>query len=258
MNLYEKIRILLSRAGLSEHEIMFYLTAIKNPYSSIYDLAKKAKLSKNKAYEIFNLLKDLELLSYVPSKGIIIPSSFNKLIETLEKKSRQLYRVADSLNQLNNVLPFLRNSKTHNNINVYDSIDEIRENYIDILDLDWENTFAYGSFEMFVKEIDPEIESKFIKNRVKKGRKGTAILTDNGPFTQELIKRDENELRKTAFLKNKKITDKWFHAFPNNNLVIIWSRDPKTGIFSSTAIENREVADFHKALFEADWKEANS
>lgn len=256
MNLYEKIRIILTHAGLGEHEILFYVTVLKNPYSTINALAKKSGLSKNKAYAIFDSLRELGIVGRAEGNATIIPVSFNNLINILNKKSRQLGRIADDLARINKVVPFLREVKSQSGVHVYDSINEIKENYLDLLGLDWENTWAYGSFEMFAKEIDGEIESKFVSTRVKKGRKARAVMTDIGPITRELVKHDANEMRSSRFLESSEIKNKWLHVFPENNLMMMWSKDPASGKFSGIAVDNKEIADFHKQLFEANWREA--
>lgn len=254
MDLYEKIKIILAHAGLNEHEILFYLTLLKNPYSTVHTIAKKSGLNKNKAYQTFGVLKELGIVGHAGTTQTVIPASFSNLINILNKKSRQLGRIADDLERINKMVPLLRAVKTKGDIRIYDSMDDIKEHYLDLLDLDWDNTWAYGSFEMFAKEIDPEIERKFILTRVKKGRRARGLYTVNGPFTQELVKQDSNELRTSRFLDGKQITDKWFHVFPASDLFVMWSKDKKTGAFTSLAIDNKELADFHKALFEADWK----
>lgn len=257
MNLYEKIRNVLAHAGLPEHEVVFYITVLKNPYVSIHTLSKKSGLSKNAAYRAFSNLKELGIVGYAPDSSFVIPVTFKNLIDILNKKSRHFGRVADDLGRINKMVPFLREAKSaqgQGEIHLYDSLDDIKNHYLDTLNLDWESTFAYGSFEMFVKEMDSDIERKFISSRVKKGRKARGIFTDDGPFTKELVQHDGNELRTSRFLEDKKITNKWFHVFPENDLLMLWSKDEKTGEFSALSVNNKELADFHKALFEKDWQ----
>lgn len=259
MNLYEKIRNVLAHAGLSEHEIVFYTAVLKNPYVSIHTLSKKSGLNKNAAYRAFSNLKELGIVGYAQGGSFVIPVTFKNLIDILNKKSRRLGRVAGDLEKINKMMPFLRKANSaqgRGEIHLYDSLDDIKNHYLDTLDLDWQTALAYGSFEMFVKEMDPEIEGKFIAARVKKGRKARGLYTDDGPFTRELVSHDGNELRTSRFVETKQITNKWFHVFPDNDLLVLWSKDAKTGEFSALSIENKSLADFHRALFESDWRTA--
>lgn len=251
MNLKDHIQNLLRRTWLDETEIRFYIEVLKNPQSSVYRIAKEAKISKNRAYQVFEALRSKGILesSISGSKKGIIPANLNTFIESIDRKSRSLGKTAEGLKRVNPLLPLIaRTTNAKGSIKVFEGEDAIKENSLDLLRLPWNKVLAHGSFEMFAENFGFDEEKLFIRNRVKKGKKADAVFCGFGPYTSEVTSRDQNELRKSHFIDDETMKNKWVYTFDNVDIVAIWSKG-EDGSFTATFVENKELADFHRAVF---------
>ena len=170
MTLRENIKSLLEKAGLSEDEIRFYMILLSNQGKSIYEVGKKAGLSKNKAYKAFSDLHERKIVGYTGSGQFkyAFPSSLEPLTIELDRTRRTLGRTSDKLKQIEKLIPYLDSKESDASIEILEG-DDIHQDYFDLLDQEWDTVFAYGDFEMFCEEFGFEQEKRFIRNRVKKG-----------------------------------------------------------------------------------------
>ena len=170
MKLRESIKNLLVKAGLAEDEILFYITLLSNQGKSIYEIGKKAGLSKNKSYKTFTNLHERNIVGYTGNGQFkfVFPTSLEPLTKELDRKRRTLGRTSDNLKKIGKLIPYLNDSQNDATIEILEG-EDIHQNYFDLLDEEWETVFAYGNFDMFCEEFGFEQEKKFINNRVKKG-----------------------------------------------------------------------------------------
>ena len=112
MKLRENIKNLLLKAGLSEDEILFYLTLLSRQGKSIYEIGQKAGLSKNKAYKAFSSLYERKIVGYTGSGQFkyVFTTTLEPLTQTLDRKQRILGRTSESLKRIEKLIPYL-NSK---------------------------------------------------------------------------------------------------------------------------------------------------
>lgn len=255
MKLKEGIQNLLEKAGLTEDEIRLYITLLSNQGKAIYEIGRKAGLSKNKAYKAFSALYERKIIGYTGSGQFkyIFTTTLDPLITDLDRKRRNLGRTSENLKKIDKLIPFLNSKENDASIEILEG-DDIHQNYYDILDEDWETVFAYGDFDMFCEEFGFDDEKKFIANRVKKGRKAKAMCSSNGAFTQDVMSRNENELRKLFCIEDESLKNTWIYMYDKSNMTSIWTKDENNN-FQGVLIKNKTVADLHKNLFEKRWKE---
>lgn len=253
MQLTEKLKGLLVKAGLSEAEILFYLAALKNPGSSIYKLARQAKLSKNQAYRVYTRLSELGILMSPESawKKKINPVPLYNFSENLKKKSRRMFKTAEGLRLVTPLLDLMNEKMATRSIQMVEG-QEMVESYLDLIDFDWDRILAYGTYDMFMKEFSGEAEKRFIRNRVKKGKRATGIFANPGPYTREVVKFNEQDLRESRSVEWKQLENDWINIFPGANKLAIYSKDQE-GIFRATMIESPELCRIHENIFSTFW-----
>lgn len=258
MKLREGIKNLLIKAGLSEDEIQFYITLLSHQGKSIYEVGKKAGLSKNKAYRAFSDLHEREIVGYTGSGQFkyVFPASLESLTKELDKRRRTLGRTSDKLKQIEKLIPYLSSNENEAKIEILEG-DDIHQNYFDLLDEEWDTVFAYGNFDMFCEEFGFDQEKKFINNRVKKGRKAKGIFNNAGTFTKDVTSRNMNELRKSTFIDDENLKNVWVYMYDKSNTTSIWSKDENDN-FQGVVIQNKSVSDLHKAIFQNMWEQNHS
>jgi len=256
MKLKEQIQGLLQRAGLKEDEILFYMTLLTNQGKSIYEIGKKAGLSKNRAYKAFSDLHEKKIVGYTGSGQFkyIFTTSLEPLITTLDRKTRALGRTSDNLKKIDKLIPYL-NSKQESSIEILEG-ETLLQNLYDIIDEEWNTVFAYGNFDMFCENLGFEHEMNFIRNRVKSGKKGIGIFASDGVYTKDVTGRDKNELRKSVIVDDPEMQNIWLYTYDKSDVTNVWTKD-EDGNFSCTRIKNKAVSDFHKSVFGKLWKDYN-
>jgi hypothetical protein len=258
MTIRESIKKLLIKAGLTEDEIRFYITLLGNQGKSIYEVGKKAGLSKNKSYKAFSDLYERKIVGYTGSGQFkfVFPSSLEPLTTDLDRKRRTLGRTSDKLKKMEKLIPYLDSKEEDASIEILEG-EDIHKDYFDILDQDWDTVFAYGDFEMFCEEFGFEHEKNFICNRIKKGKKGKGIFNSNGMYTKDVTSRDKNELRESLIVEENSLKNTWVYTYDKSKTTSIWTKDDQDN-FQGIIIRNKAVSDLHKKLFESMWLQKHS
>lgn len=255
MDLLRKLRDTLKRAKLSEEEITFYECVLKKPGETVFELAKRAGFSKDKGYAVFESLEAKKLLTVKNenSRRRVFPSSLREFSEKLYSQSRQFWRVGEALENLNPALPLLRDMGAPAQIETF-SADEFPEHWLDLSYTPFEYVVSYGNFDMMVEDVGKDPDSQFIRRRVKRGKKASVILTP-GPYAEEMVSKDGNQLRNTNVLDVPELKNVLAVIFPDMQGVSLWRRNEK-GILSGLMIKNPLIASFHEDLYTYFRKEA--
>ena len=255
MRLRDNIKNLLIKAGLSEDEILFYVTLLSNQGKSIYEVGKKAGISKNKAYKAFSNLHERKVVGYTGSGQFkyVFPTSLEPLTTELDRRRRTLGRTSDNLKKIDKLIPYLNTKESDASIEILEG-EDIHQDYFDLLDMEWDTVFAYGDFDMFCEEVGFENEKKFIRNRVKKGKKAKGIFNSTGAYTKDVTGRDANELRKSIITEDENFKNIWVYMYDKSNLTSIWTKDENDN-FQGIVIKNKAVSALHKNLFEKMWQQ---
>lgn len=253
MDIVRKLKLALSNSDLKEDEIAFYIGVLKKPGATIFDIAKSAKLPKDRAYKIFSLLEEKKLLASAPNlnerkQKKIVANPLENFIEDIYSKGRKFYRTADSLKQ---VKPFLKLLNTPYEDAVIQSFnaEEMGENWADLSYLNFDHCLAYGSFEMMIENMGTDPDQLFMGRRVKRGKKAFPILTEIGKYSREMImNRDNKELRSTKVLETERLKNIFVTLFPDIDTISIWLRN-KNGRLTGAQIKNPLIAKLHEDIF---------
>ena len=130
------------------------------------------------------------------------------------------------------------------------AVDEFPEHWEDLAYWDWEEVFAYGNFEMMIQADRESLSADFAfrDRRTKRGKFANPVLLP-GPYTNELIKNDEHELRQTQVLHVDKLRDDFVVIFPSIDRVSLWSKN-EDGQISGTFIHDPDLTRFHTRMHE--------
>lgn len=249
MELLPKLKNLLQNLDLSEREIAFYVAVLKSPRSTVYELAKKCGFPKDRAYQLFESLQNKGLIAtqYQNKRREILPSSLKTFSQTIYKKSCKLWKYAETLKQLDPLLPLVDESQKAQSIEVF-SANEFPEHWEDISYWDWDCIFGYGKFEMLIdaeKEVQPA-DCFFRNKRTRRGKFANPLLLP-GPYTDELISNDEREFRKTEVLNIPELKNEMVMIFPSIDRVSVWSKG-EDGMVSGTFIHDQTLTRFHERM----------
>jgi hypothetical protein len=246
MSTKNRLKSLLSKSGLSEKAIEFYIYVLNNQYCSVADVYRNTSLTKSASYRAFESLKDMELLKANVNKWetSLEAISLSGLIKKLESQQRNARRLITELKLLN----------TTNNISSNSSIpgietvagEKIYEKYHDLSEMKFDTNLVYGDWEDFNDEVNLiPIEKGFIKNRLKNGGNCHLFLTKIGPKTKEIIDYDKQESRNTKCVDPSYNKPVWINAFEGNNLVFIWNKDEMNKTIA-TLIDSKPISEFYK------------
>lgn len=249
MDVIRKLKETLSRSGLTEEEIAFYISVLKKPDNSIFDTAKRSKIAKDRAYKIFESLKEKKLLAFDSDKKYkkLKINSLNTFIENLYRQGRQNYQNADKLKEVRPLLKFLSLSNEKNSFQTFNQ-EELAEQYQDLSYMNWDVVLAYGNFEIALPVMGTEPDEQFVKRRLKRGKQAFPILANPGEYSWKVARKDYKELRTTKMIYNEKLNDYFVFILPDNATTAIWVRN-KEGRLSGATIENPLLSKLHENIF---------
>lgn len=250
MDITRKLKKSLSLSGLTEEEIAFYISVLKKPNSSIYDIAKRSKLPKDRAYKIFESLEDKNLVKSDTSKRNkkILANSLQSFIEKISSQGRKLHQTADSLKELNPYLGFLGLPDQKVSFQTFSEA-ELGQQFLDIAYMDWECVLAYGSFDDILPFIGINADKEFVKKRIKKGKKALPVLANPGEYSwNEIINNDTKEIRTSSVIYDEKLRDFFVVLLPEQNKVSLWSKN-KDGTASGALIESPILSQIHTNIY---------
>lgn len=246
MDITRKLKDLLSRTGLTEDEIRFYLAALKNPEKSVHFLSKQIKIPKDRAYNIFESLEDKKLISR--SSGKIKANPIKRYSEKIRGQSRRLHRVADSLLEFNPFLPFYGITNDEEVFNTFQH-EQSGEQFLDLSYLKWEQIHAYGDFEALINAITEDVDQHFVRNRMRRGKQCLNIVANPQNYAfNKMIKRDAKENRITKVIFDDAFKDSYVTVIPELNLTTIWQRQ-ENGRFTGAVFNNPSIAKMHEGIY---------
>lgn len=264
MDIVSKLKLALANSGLQEDEIAFYISVLKKPGGSIYEIAKRSKLPKDRAYKIFHQLKEKKLIKvseadkldpgHKPTPQIrkhkqIEATSLDNFTESLYSKGRKFYQTADSLKEVKPFLKYLNLPEEETSIKTFGP-EHSGEHWIDLSYTNWETVVAYGNFEMMYEGFGAAPDQVFKNRRVKRGKKAFPVLTNPGPYTWDMIvKKDNRELRDTKLLKTDKLNETFVAIFPDKDTISVWLKNEK-GQLKGATIKNPLLRKLHEDLFQ--------
>lgn len=243
--MFEKLRYM----GLSENEAKVYMAMLELGPSVIVEIARKAGTNRPTTYVQVESLKKKGLVS-TQAKGkkqLFIAESPEKLELLIDS---ELKTVESKKNELNNLLPELLNLFNTSGQRPHVKFFEGREGVLalqkEFLKTDDTPICGITSFDS-VFEIFPEYENTYMKKRVQKKTPSKIIYTSKkGPILKQS---DETSLRESKYIEPDKLPLGVDITILKDKVAIIALK----GKVSGTLIEDKEVADSFRAIFELVW-----
>lgn len=248
MSLLEKKII---ESGLNEKEARVYLASLSLGQSSVQDIAKESKVNRATTYVAIERLTDFGLMSsfYQGKKQFFIAADPEKLIEVLDKekekidvKKEELKKIIPELQSMNNKV------KDKPVVKYYEGKEGIKTMVDEVIqsnEREMRLAYSVDSVEEFFSE---EERVKMRSSRVDKDIKIRAIYTYEKGILKNVPK---SKGRKVPFDKFPITFD---FAIFDNKVRITSLKNRIVGII----IDDEEIANGMKALFDLAWKESEN
>lgn len=248
--MYKKI---LQKADLSptQAEILEYLYQKKEAKAS--EIAKKIKKSRAIVYKDLDELVDLSIVERIDKANQVSlfianhPSTLEKLMDKKEneiKKDQEL---------LKNYLPDLISSYNLINnkpgIKFYEGDEGIKKVIYDTFNSD-EIIYTYADIETINKYIK-KINADYAKKRDEKGLEKKIIFSDT-PYSKKFLKTYHLKTTDSRIIPGLKNFYTVMQIYSNKISYITLSKEAKIGVI----IENKEIYQMQRALFEHAWNSA--
>lgn len=245
------MRELLKKLGFSEKEIDVYLAAFKLGSGSISSLARQAKIKRPTAYVILEKLNKMGLviLEKKDNKQIFVAESPQKLLEVVGKRKKILQEKEERLKK---ALPeFKAMAKKETNIPAIryyegkEGIWSITEDQVAAASEAWVivpgKVYDVFGVNRMVKDI--------IEKRKRAGKK-VYLITDSHEEMVKLWRIKDTDIREFRFVPKEIELNTTVNIYRDKVSMVFW-REP----FSGLIIENKELFQVMKFLFNSLWKE---
>mgnify|MGYP001598900948 FL=1 len=234
--------IVLRSLGLKDDETKVYIELLKLGQSKVNNIARKVNLPRTTVYNILNSLSLKGLVSYTIRSGVKFFESVdpNRLIQLEQEKIGNLKSILPDLEGMKNVVV------EKPRIEIFEGKEGIKSILEDILKTG-ESMAGYSIMELL--NLLGYYFPNFIKRRVKLGIK-TRVIMAKSAETVELKKNDKNELREIRFMPEASRFRLGCYVYGNKVAILITKKEEPLGIL----IENRELAETQRVIFERLWK----
>jgi HTH-type transcriptional regulator, sugar sensing transcriptional regulator len=251
-----QIQIILKNFGLSEKEISVYLALIELGSSSVRTIAEKAKVNRGTTYDILKALINMGIVSYYnkESKQYFIAERPETLLAVIEKKQEDLINIRADIEES---LPIFRTLFERQggkpSVKLYEGMIGIRHILEDVLkcvEKIKDKTYYVYSSATVRKNVYLAMKD-FSKKRIQKKIKVKTIALGEGG---NLVGLDE---RKWMKLSNVKETLRPTYEIIYSGKVAHISLDNAENPVG-VVIENEEIYQTQKLIFEHNWKNLQS
>lgn len=232
----------LREFGLTDKEIKVYLACLKLGTALVQDIAKKAGTYRTYTYEILRSLKEKGLVSYIIKSGkqYFEVAKPEKLLNILKEKEEKIQRLLPSLKEV------YKSAAEKPKIEVYEGKEGIKT-VIDDLIKTKKPILAYGSTRKQMGLLDFYFPN-YIKRRIKEKIR-IKILTEHSKETEEVKRKDKEELRETRFFPEGIDLPTATNIY-GNKVAILSLEKELLGII----IESENIANTQRLIFELLWK----
>jgi len=242
----QEIISILEEFGLSDKEAKIYLALLELGQSNVTRLANRASINRVTTYHILESLLMKGVIKSIKKDSIqnFLAVEPKILISILKEKEGKLKSIMPELEAKIN----LAGKKPY--VELYEGKKGITSMLDFLIDSSKGEVLAYGNFDIVEKSIEYQ-SLHWRKTRLSKNIKMKAI-TDR--LEAEFIK-DPKWKKLTEFktLKALNKTSTWTFI-SDKSVVILTAKKELTGVL----LENEEIADTQKILFETLWKVAKS
>ncbi len=254
----KKLKYLLDTTDLKPEESKIYLLLLKFNSASTQKLSAASGISEISTYRTLKRLEQRGLVEAEKINGkqyIFRPLSLSKLIQRINLQQRKLARLANSLKDIDPLLPYLdltENSLNDESIEIKDGIDAFREEYLKLPRIANGEFICLGSMEKYWEVndwgLDSPEESSFIRQRMSNGvyARVVNIITEQSEYFHS---RDSLEKRTTKLKNEIPMSDNYFTITEDqSNLFICDKENPRVIV-----IKQPELLSLQKAQFKTLW-----
>ncbi len=246
----------LTTAGLTKNQALIYEALIKNGRLSGGDVAYKASVSRPLTYKVLDELIEIGLVEKdekTAKTARFIPKHPSVLLEIAEKKKRQAETAEQTLGAiLGQISSDFNLIAGRPNVRFFEGMEGMRKVLWDSLTAKTE-IYTYADIESIQKYI-PKINDEYVAEREKRGIKKRGILLDT-PFARDFLKNYHVAITDTRLIAQDAPQFQTVMQIYNNKISYI-TLTPENII--GVIIEDRDIAEMHKYLFEYTWGKASS
>lgn len=245
MNATRKLKDLLLRTGLTDDEVRIFFAILRSPGNSIYGISKLVGIPKDRAYNIVESLEDKKLIARTP--GGLKCNPITRYGERLQSQSRRFNRIADALREMDPFMPFLGAVNDEESFYTFNH-EQAGEQFLDLSYLKWDQVHAYGDFDTLLDTIKEDIDRKFVRNRLKRGKQCMAVCANPKDYTlKTVIGRDVLEKRVTKLLYDKNFDNFFVAVFPDIQRTTIWQKQDN-GRYVGAIFNNPLISKVHERM----------
>ncbi len=233
----------LKQLNLAEKEIKIYLAMLQLGQSTINRISEVTAIPKSTCYDIIKSLMNRGLASsFIEEKVAHFEAADpHVLLANLEEQKQKVKEVLPELINMRKSIGEKPNVELYSGkIGIKSIFDRIIENGTEFRALTNENKFAHMS-EWFIQQF---------RMRRKKRNIHAKVMSEDSETSQRMRVKDKEELRLTkikSFMNNQ---DAECYVFGDYLAFVTLSEKEPTGVL----IENKQIADLQRALFEQVWK----
>ncbi len=233
---------ILKDLGLSEKEVKVYLTLLSLGQSTVNAIAKSSNLNRVTCYDVLKYLQEKGLVSYVIKSGVryFEAAEPQKLLGDLQEKEQKLKTILSELEALKQLV------KEKPTIELYEGLAGLKTVVEDVLKEEKESWFiADPNFMDALQFYFPH----FIKKKRKLGIFSKVITLDCKRM-RTYQKKSSRKFIDLRFINKRLPTTKIIYG--NKMATLTFEKENSIGVI----IENKQIADTERILFNLLWKQA--
>lgn len=250
------IQEVLKKIGFSEKEALVYLQLIRLGAQPASVISQKSEINRTTTYDIIDGLTKKGLVASIKKDGITYFKALDpkELLSYLEREKAELTKKIEK-NQLEieHILPGLISlenpESTKPKVTFYEGEKGMRQAYEDTLTSS-ETILAYANVEDMHKGLPNFFPDYYQRRGVQKKIHIKCIAPDNA-VSKERHKKDKQENREMILIPRAKYSfSPEINVYDDKVLIASWKE--KMAII----IKSKEIADFHKKMYQLCWKQA--
>ena len=236
----------LRKFGLTEIETKVYLDLLRTGSAKVHILAQKTNLPRTTVYGILDSLISKGLVSHTIVSGVKLfqASEPEILLSILKEKEKYIENVLPELQKIK------KSVKEKPKVEIYEGKEGIKSIMEDLIRTK-KPVVSFSSTKDIFNLLN-FYTPQFIKKRVKAGIKIRLLTEKTSTVGQVLKKKDKQELRETRFMPKIGEIPNTIYIYGNKIAMLNTHEENPFGVL----IENNELAETQRLLFEIIWEKA--
>jgi len=233
----------LKESGLKENHARVLMNLIQIKQASVNDISKKTNIPRSSVEIILKNLCKIGLANSFKKKNILYfnPEDPKAIIDTLKHKNDILIESLPLMQEL------YRGGNSNSEVRFYNEPKSLKTVLDEALS-EAQEIIYFGSPDALFDTATPKVILNFIKKRIQKKIPIRVIFQDS-PFARKRAELKNQLLMQSKIIDINPICNSTFMVWKNK--VALLSSDIN---HSLVVIENKELADLEKAMFEGLWK----